>query len=93
MSKKTTTKMEENKSNNQTPVSFTLTIQPDTIQLFNELQWLKQYAIDLKRATRNDVLKEALDLLAEKYEYPVLMKKYAKRIPENITPQRGRKNK
>ena len=73
--------------------SFTLTIKPATIKKFNEIQWLKQYAIDFKRATRNDVLMEALNCLGEKIGYDELMKKYSDKMEGDISPPVGRKAK
>lgn len=70
--------------------SFTLTIQPDTIQKFNEIQWLKQFVIDFTRVTRDDVLKEALDALGEKMGYDELMKQHKDKMKGNISPPPGR---
>lgn len=78
---------------NVTAESFTLTIKPETIKKFNEIQWLKQYAIDFKRATRNDVLKQALDLLGENIGYDKLMEQYSEKMNGDISPTVGRKSK
>ena len=79
--------------NNVSAENFTLTIKPDTIKKFNEIQWLKQYAIDFRRTTRNDVLKQALDLLGDEIGYNELMKKYSDKMQGDISPPVGRKAK
>mgnify|MGYP003647236058 CR=1 FL=1 len=79
------TKKEKIKTEN-----FTLTIHPDTLQKFNEIQWLKQFIIDFSRVTRDDVLKEALDALGEKMGYDELMKQHKDKMKGNISPPPGR---
>lgn len=83
----------KSKSVKRSSESFTLTIQPETIQKFNEIQWLKQYAIDFKRITRDEVLNQALDLLAESINYDELMKQYGDKMKGDISPPVGRKSK
>ena len=55
----------------------------------DELQWLKDRVIDLKHTTREDILLEALNLLADKVGYDKLKKKYSKQL-EGAKPKRGR---
>jgi len=72
--------------------SFTLTIQPGTIQKFNEIQLLKN-SIDMANYTRNDILMQALDLLGDSIGYDALMKKYGDKMKGDISPTLGRKSK
>jgi len=75
------------------PTSFAMTIQPETRKLFDEIQWLREFAIDFKRTTRDDVLAEALKSYAKDIGYDKLMKKYQKDMPEDISPGSGRPRK
>lgn len=70
--------------------AFALTIQPETRKLFDEIQWLREHAIDYKRTTRDDVLSAALKSYAKEIGYEKLMKKHKVNMPENIGPGRGR---
>ena len=71
------------------PKQFSVYAKESTIQLMDELQWLKDRVIDLKHTTREDILLEALNLLADKVGYDKLKKKYSKQL-EGAKPKRGR---
>ncbi len=72
------------------PRSFTLTIYPETIAMFNEIQWLQSVAIDYKKVNRNDVLKSALEAYKKQIGFDKLMKDWADKMPDDISPDRGR---
>ncbi len=73
--------------------SFTLTIKPEVIQLFNEIQWLKTYVIDKQRQTRGDILHEALSDLAVKINHAKLIKTHSEEMEKSgIAPDVGRKS-
>lgn len=70
--------------------AFTITIQPETIKLFNQIQWLKEYAIDFQRATRDTVLMAALESYAKEIDFEGLMHKFKGKVPDSISPKQGR---
>ena len=63
-----------------------------TKKLLHELVWLKKFAIDLEEVSQGDIIREALELLAEKIDYEKLRKKYAKQL-EKAKPRSGRKKR
>lgn len=73
--------------------SFTFTMKPDTIKLFNEIQWLKEYAIDFDRSTRDEIIKLALLAYAKEIGFEGLKNKFKNKMPVDISPKVGRKRK
>ncbi len=71
-------------------VAFTVRDWPETKELLDDLQWLKQFVVDKKSVSQGDVVREALDLLAKKMKYDKLKEEYAEELA-NATIKAGRK--
>ena len=70
-------------SNNDPSKTFTIYAKKSTIEKMNNIQWLKSKVIDLDDFTKEDIILEALNLLAEKIDYEKLAKKYKKNLEKN----------
>lgn len=70
-------------SNNDPSKTFTIYAKKSTIEKMNNIQWLKSKVIDLDDFTKEDIILEALNLLAEKIDYEKLTKKYKKNLEKN----------
>jgi len=53
---------------------------------------IKQYVIDFKPTSQNDIVKEALALLSKKMDYKKLRAAHAEKL-DNLKPKVGRKSK
>lgn len=77
------------KKSNRIKQSFTMTIHEGTVQLFNEIQFMKEYLVDIKPTTRDAVLREALEALGREIGYDELKKKHADKL-QDCSPRLGR---
>lgn len=68
-----------------------LLLSSDNIELMNNITWLKQYVIDMKSVSRDDVIGEALRALADKMDYDSLCENYKDKMPKDTSPRRGPK--
>lgn len=72
---------------------FTLTIDEDMIQSSNEIQWMKQYVIDLERPSRDEILLATLSCYAKKLVSKKLKALQADKMKVNLSPKVGRRSK
>ncbi|MEM7552310.1 MAG: hypothetical protein AAF363_21675 [Bacteroidota bacterium] len=71
-------------------VNFTISHDAGTKELLDDLQWLKQYVVDRQPVSQGDIVREALEELAKKWNYAKLKKEYAEDLA-NATIKIGRK--
>lgn len=59
---------------------FTARHSVSTIEMLQNIAWLKQYVIDFKKVSQGDVIREGLELLAEKMNYDKLLAEHHDKI-------------
>lgn len=85
--------IEPNTQTQQAPgKTISIYIKHDELEKIDNLVWLKKFVIDLGGAySRNSVIVEAINMLAEKENYNALLKKHQEKINKKSKPQRGRR--
>lgn len=51
-----------------------------TIEMLQNMAWLKQYVIDFKKVSQGDVIREGLELLAKKMKYDKLLEEHGDKL-------------